>query len=260
MRVLVSIPTCVLCCLTSGSTLIAQDEDDKNQAAVESLRVVAQCVRPSSAAPVTRVVRYGLTRDDYRRIKKLAGDNPITPIREVSQNVRVGQNSVDANLIGTSPDYARAAGSIEQGRFLTANDLIQLNNVAVLSNRAAHSLFPRTDPIGKNVRVGKNYYLIVGVAEEGFGRGSQEKTEKNRKPNIYIPISTMRSRMGDQVIRLESGTMQVEEYQISRIEVDVPVSEADRLSVAIGQLLRQSHESQDYQLQIQSPGSARRTP
>jgi putative ABC transport system permease protein len=246
------------CCLGGNSSLIADDEDDSNPG--KTLRVVIKSVKPPVNAGATAVLNYGLTREDYRRIKDLAGDHRITPIRELPHEARVGDRTTEAALIGTTPDYAATAGLIERGRFLTDKDLRQLNNVAVLSSKVAKELFPFEAPVGKNVRVGKNYYLVVGVAKEGFGRTNAGEVQRNRKPLIYIPISTMRSRMGDRVMRTEAGSLRLEEYELSRIEVDVPVADADRISVAIGGLLRESHDPKDFQIQIKSLNPSGRTP
>ena len=257
MRIPVSLAACLICLPILGPSLVAEDEDERED--VKTLRVVIENVKPIRGGTAL-FEKYGLTRDDYRRIAKLAGDRPITAIREVPHKASAGEKSVMLIVIGTSPDYARLAGGMEQGRFLAEKDLKQLNNVAVINQRAAKSLFPDANPVGENVRVGKNYYLIVGVAKEGFGRVHENRPTRKQVPAIYIPISTMRSRIGDRVLRRGSGTINGDEYELSRIEVDVPVAEADRLSVAIRRLLQKTHESKDYQIQIHLSQSDRRTP
>ncbi|MEO6809446.1 MAG: FtsX-like permease family protein, partial [Isosphaeraceae bacterium] len=79
------------------------------------------------------------------------------------------------------------------------------------------------DPVGDTVKLGSDYYTVIGVTREraqsaGIG-GSLAAQDFNK--DVYIPLNTCRLRFGDRLIERRSGTMSVEETQLSQITVQV---------------------------------------
>src|SRR6478752_5038263 len=108
---------------------------------------------------------------------------------------------------------------VYRGRFLTAADNEKYQNYAVLASTTAKTLFPYEDPIGQSVKLGSDYYTVVGVTREressaGVG-GSLAAQDFNK--DVYIPLNTCRVRFGEQIINKRSGSMEAEETQISQI-------------------------------------------
>jgi putative ABC transport system permease protein len=96
-------------------------------------------------------------------------------------------------------------------------------NYAVLANETAMTLFPFEDPIGQSVKLGTDYYTIVGVTKTrassaGIG-GSLAAQDFNK--DVYIPLNTCRLRFGERIIDRRSGQMSAEETQLSQITVQV---------------------------------------
>ncbi len=57
---------------------------------------------------------------------------------------------------------------VADGRFFTAADVLASNRVAVLGYGPAKDLFPRTDPVGKTLRIfGKSYRIVGTMVERG---------------------------------------------------------------------------------------------
>ena len=68
---------------------------------------------------------------------------------------------------------------------------------------------------------------------------------------MFIPISTMRSRIGDLEVRRESGTFTVENYQLSRIEIVLDQPDAIPGSTSIVQRsLKQYHPDPDFEVRV----------
>ncbi len=236
----------VLLCVHSQAAVQAQNPDSGTGAVT---RIVVSSIRPRADGPV--ITEWGITRDEYDRIRKLEGISNISPIRKLVQTVRFGDRQADVSLMGTSPDYRDFHSlPIQRGRFLTEKDLKKLNNVAVVGDGAARSLFPGQDPIGKNVRIGNNYFLVVGIAGTGSVQARRNPQANRRNKSIYLPISTMRSRMGDISLVREEGTIRYEQFELSEMELKVLRSQAREIAEAIRQLLRQSHDPKDYQIEI----------
>jgi putative ABC transport system permease protein len=171
------------------------------------------------------VLNYGLKYDDYDRL--LATVPTIKrslPIREIRKQIRHLEHAIDGRVVGTTQDYAEFNMlQIDKGRFLTASDNERLENFAVLAADTARTLFPFEDPLRKAIKIGSDYYTVVGVTRErassaGIG-GSLAAQEFNK--DVYIPLSTCRSRFGERIMNSRTGSMEVEETQLSQITIQV---------------------------------------
>ena len=86
--------------------------------------------------------------------------------------VRYANEHVERMVLrGVQPDYSAAIPlfTVAMGRFISAADEEHRRNVAVIGAGIADSLFPHTDPIGKEVRLDGRLYEIVGVFEKDPG-------------------------------------------------------------------------------------------
>ena len=213
--------------------------------------VIVSSRRPPEDRNRVSLARYGITRDDFDQItNELSTVEATVPLRAVAYEARYGESSVDACVVGTTAELAPSYPlELAHGRFLTSKDVKNLNNVAVLAADAARRLFLYENPVGKNIRIEGHYFLIVGVTQphERPAHGP----EFPAGPEIYLPLTTMRSRFGDQVITTESGSFQAEAYELSEIRLTIR-SEDDATAIAevISRLLRARHEADDYSIEI----------
>jgi putative ABC transport system permease protein len=72
-----------------------------------------------------------------------------------------------------------------QGRFLSDHEVQRRRQVVVLGDAPARALFPNSDPIGKQVRIGADSFTVVGVLEERPGL-----LGGNTNEFVVIPAST----------------------------------------------------------------------
>jgi putative ABC transport system permease protein len=130
---------------------------------------------------------------------------------------------------------------MQQGRFLSDSDQVQLANVAVLAAGTAAELFPFTDPIGQSVQVRSARFKVIGVTRERTASaavgGSLSGQDFNK--DIYIPIRTFQSRIGDSIVSRGGGSFSVEVVELNQITLKVrelddvmPTSEVVRESLA----------------------------
>lgn len=200
-------------------------------------------------------IAYGLLREDYERI--LANVPTITkamPMREINREVRNGEFAVDSTLVGCSPDYFDINRlAIERGRPLSAADMEYLDNVAVLAFEVAEKLFPIEDPIGRAVQIGDEFYVVIGVAEQRTASAAIGGSLAARQydKDVYIPLSTFRARIGDQVITVRGGTFQNETVELNQITAVVDDMQAvDSSADIIRDLLGRYHKSIDYSVVV----------
>ena len=92
------------------------------------------------------------------------------------------------NVQGITPLYQEANNwYVEIGRFITDNDLEHMAPVCVIGSEVHKDLFQRQDPIGLELRIGKERFTVIGVMEEK-GNSMASEGWDNR---VIIPLTTM---------------------------------------------------------------------
>jgi putative ABC transport system permease protein len=212
--------------IAEGSARQAQEQIR----ALGATNIIVRSVKPSDEAQQTggrpsRILNYGIKYADYDRIvETIPTIRKVLPIREIRKQIRRGEYFLDGRVVGTTHEYAEFnLLQIDSGRFLTSSDNEKYQNFAVLAHETAHRLFPYEDPRGQKIKLGSDYYTVVGVTKNressaGIG-GSLAAQEFNR--DVYIPINTCKLRFGERIIDNRSGSMQAEETQLTQITVQV---------------------------------------
>jgi putative ABC transport system permease protein len=200
-------------------------------------------------------LRYGLLRDDFERI---VGGIPTVkqavPMREIAREARYLDRSGSVRLVGCTPEYAEINNlKMARGRFLTAEDEIKEENYAVIGDGAAQMLFPYQDPIGKAVQIDKEFYVIIGQTAERMATGNigGSFSSQNYNLDIYIPLNTLRWRIGDSVISSRTGSREGEIVELSQITVTVyDLEQVDETASIIKTLLEKFHKQVDYAITV----------
>jgi len=110
----------------------------------------------------------GLTAGDAQRLADLV---PLTrtasPLVERYLRLSRADKSEMARVLGVRASYGTILRlRLERGRFLSPTDEQSAAQVCVLGSAVARRLFGYHDPIGDSVRVGTEYYQVVGVLRE----------------------------------------------------------------------------------------------
>jgi len=192
--------------------------------------IIVRSVKPTDEAQMTtgrpaRILNYGLKFDDFDRILATVPTiKKALPIREIRKQIRHLDRFIDGRVVGTTHDYDEFNRlEIERGRFLTESDNARYQNYAVLASETARTLFPYEDPVNQSVKIGSDYYLVVGVTKErastaGIG-GSLAAQEFNK--DVYIPLNTCRLRFGERIMNSRAGSLEFEEMQLSQVTLQV---------------------------------------
>jgi putative ABC transport system permease protein len=198
--------------------------------ALGATNIIVRSVKPSDEAQATagrpsRVLNYGLKYSDFdRMVETIPTIRKILPIREIRKQVRRGTLFMDGRVVGTTHEYADFnLLQVQKGRFLTASDNEKYQNYAVLASETARRLFPFENPLNQSIKLGTDYYTVVGVTAErassaGIG-GSLAAQDFNR--DVYIPLNTCKLRFGEKIVDNRSGSSQAEETQLSQITIQV---------------------------------------
>ncbi len=228
-----------------------------------SQNIIVKSVKPpqdeSASSQQSFAIEYGLTYKDAERMAyTIPSIQVIVPMRAIRRDVRFGTTRVDGQVVGTVPWYPEIAKSrVQAGRFINAVEMQSAKNVCVLGAGIADKLFSYENPLGKAVKVGGDYYRVIGVMQEkskanlGNGGNGGKITVENLNYEVFIPLTAAKSRFGELLIRRSSGTMEVERVQLHQIIVKVDELEQVTETAAILQtMLSLFHKKQDYELVV----------
>jgi len=215
--------------------------------------IIIRSVQPTSASDGqdanSRLKIYGLLRDDYRRIvENIPSIRRAIPMRELRFELRLGNRTADAKLVGCVEEHLQLNRlEIARGRWLTQRD--RGKKVVVLAHDAAKQLFPFENPIGRTIWVGSEFYVVVGQAKPRMASAAIGGSLDAREYNLdaYIPLNTLRQRVGDLVMKRVGGEFQGEQVELSQITVSVDnVEDVDETAAIIETLLKKYHDKEDY--------------
>lgn len=122
-------------------------------------------------------------------------EHQIPHVETVAYKYYVNENTTYSNgnktgiypIVGVTTNYFKLEG-IEllpgKGRFINIMDIREQRKVIAINEKIADVLFPKENPVGKNVKVNNVVYKVVGVVKYMTGNDSREG---------YIPISTAKT-------------------------------------------------------------------
>jgi len=222
-----------------------------------SQNVILRSVKPSEDAvsnQQTRVLSYGLTHDDLERVRDtFPGVVRVVPLRELPDEVRRGAVSMRPRVIATVPRYIDVTGRVvHEGRFLNEADEQAVANVCVLGYEVARHLFPFESPLAKQVKIGADYFIVVGTLLPRVRLESDPVApNESSSGELFIPLRTGRKWFGDTLLKIRSGSRDMEEVQLHEIVVEV--DQADNVPLvadACRTMLRREHGQQDYKVVV----------
>ncbi len=175
---------------------VGQGATGSIQASIESTGSNLLMITPGAARTFGAGVRsaggtaQSLTVDDANAIaSQVASVQYMTP--EVSGRYQVVYkgNNTNTSIMGTSDSYTQVRNlSIDQGVFITTQDVESASKVAVVGPTVVTDLFGTdavaSDAIGQTIKINKIQFQIVGVTVAKGGSGFQ-----NQDDRIYIPYT-----------------------------------------------------------------------
>ena len=229
-----------------------------------SNNIIVRSVKPTDEKRVSTaqsyVIEYGITYLDVERIRQTIPDvTVVVPGRIIRDRVWNATQHVDAEIAGTVPWYPELRNlSLLDGRYFTDLEMDSRKNVCVLSEPMARRLFPLTPPVGNNVRIGSDYYNVIGViSQEAVAAAAMANTAKQENsrsnamatPRVYIPLTAAKSRFGEILVRRSSGSMEAEIVELHELIVQVHKQDAvEETSKVVEELFSRNHKKRDYEM------------
>jgi putative ABC transport system permease protein len=239
----------VVCLLAIGEGISAQAQKQIEGLGAENIIVRSvKPLNPSEDQAGAFILPYGLLRADFDKIvETIPTVKSAIPIREMRREIRYRDRKVDGRLVGCTPEYAEVTRLfVDRGHFITDAEVKQNKNHCVLAANVAKTLFPYEDPMNRTIylREHDDYYRVVGIlkhrdpsAAVGGSLAAQDFSN-----DAYVPITTMRKRIGDTIVERSSGSREGQTIELNQITLRIDgVENVMRTAKLVEQTLEKTH-------------------
>jgi len=172
-----------------------------------------------------------LTYDDVLNLK---GQKGISAVSCIYNGVdRLDDLNISVSTTGADEDLVKVSGlDLRYGRFITKDERLNRERVAVIGDQANKELFNVGNPVGKTFKVNGKDYKVVGVLEyketQNMGPQSEDMNVK-----IYLPVTEMIDRK--------------EQKYISQILVKAVSAEAvEGVEKTVSDIMRKNHTDDEF--------------
>ena len=141
----------------------------------------------------------GLSMEDVKAISEIVpGVIGVAPQAEIKLDAMFEDRSSKANVIGVVPDITSILNyKIDKGVFIDNDHYNRQLKVCVLGSNISRELFRYEDPLGKNIKLGEQWYEVAGVLKTKalFTETIGELAARDLNNDVYIPLSTFGKRI-----------------------------------------------------------------
>ena len=104
-----------------------------------------------------------------------------------SAKARYGDKEVqDVNFYGQTPSMADIdTRAVDFGRYFTPSEAEHYTNVCLIGDTLVRRLFPSVDPIGRNIRIGNDEFMVIGIMEKV---GSVLGQDQDNFVSVPLPV------------------------------------------------------------------------
>ena len=151
-----------------------------------NITIRALAMTESQTMEAKKNLSSGLTTiDAFRLVEICPNVSFIAPLKVINIESIYGNRESLAPVVGTTPDYLAVKNvSVEKGRFITLLDIEENKRVCVLGADVAKTFFPVGSPLGEMVRLGSDWYNVIGVLQ------SKDVKSKSRTFFMHILYTT----------------------------------------------------------------------
>jgi putative ABC transport system permease protein len=210
----------------------------------------------------------GLTLDDTRAIAEIVpGITGIAPQAEAKLDATYTDKSSKATVIGVTPEITTILNyRLSRGSFIGLDHYDKQLKACVLGANISKELFSYEDPIGSNIRLGDQWFEVVGVLQPKalFTETVGELAARDLNNDVYIPLTTfgkripktniLTSELRQVTIKLDNSAGLVETADVIRSIITRRHFDNDDISIIIPYELmeQEKRESRIYNLLLAS--------
>ncbi len=161
---------------------------------INRVTIRAGSVSRTTEVEAGRLQSPGLSLADADAITEVCPNvESLAPIRTASEQIANGERRAEATIVATTPSFARTDElALASGRFVADADVSDAKRVIVLGHELSALLFPYDEPVGEGVRLGGEWYSVVGALEpRELSRQGGRMTGRNLNRVAFVPLSSM---------------------------------------------------------------------
>lgn len=205
---------------------------------------------------------YGLTYDDAERFQgAIPNVRVLVPNRLISEQALYRNSRISVEVVGTVPWHPEISSlRVIYGRFITSIDTHYKQAVCVVDEQVRKELFSFDDPLGQMVKIGGDYYRVIGIvtAQKATTSASQVQEQSSGKGgsganvgNIYIPLTTARTRFGEMSVQIGTSGATLERVELQEIIIQSQTIDQVLLTRRSAQtILKRFHKKNDYEIVV----------
>ncbi|BCS80331.1 ABC transporter permease [Anaerocellum diazotrophicum] len=109
----------------------------------------------------------------------------MAPTLQSSVTVKVGTQTHDTTMIGTTADYSTVRDiNVSAGRFILPIDVDKRQKVALVGTYIVKELYSGQNPVGQKIKINGQVFTVVGILQERSN--SQEQSDDDQ---IIVPVT-----------------------------------------------------------------------
>jgi putative ABC transport system permease protein len=195
---------------------------------------------------------YGLLYDDEERIiESFPAVQRVAPVKEVRKEGRLYERALELRVVGTTPTWFELVRRpFIAGRGIVDRDMDFHAHVVVLTEYGARRLLATEQAIGQQLRIGGEYFEVVGIVRSESGQGGTIQTP-DQEVDAYIPLNVARASFGDINIRRTSGSREISKVELHQLIVQINNNEeVEAAAAGITRMLERFHKKLDYRISV----------
>ncbi len=189
----------------------------------------------------------GLSLDDTKAISEIVpGVKGVAPQSEAKLDAMFEDKSSKATVIGVTPEVVSILRyRLDRGVFIDNDHYDRQLKVCVLGANIARELFSYEDPLGRNIKLGDQWFEVAGVLKTKalFTETVGELAARDLNNDVYIPLSTFRKRIP------KSNTLLSELKQVT-VKLESSNNLLESADVIKGILERRHYKNDDFSIII----------
>ncbi|MEK6570115.1 MAG: ABC transporter permease [Bacteroidota bacterium] len=122
----------------------------------------------------------------------------VTPQWEYTVTAYHNTHRADVRLIGTTPAYEEMFNvAMKEGTFLHPSHLENQDNVCVLGSKVKELLFRFEDAVGRRIKIGEFWFLVVGVTKPKAisAKTGGQFSIRDLNQDVYVPLTTAQQKI-----------------------------------------------------------------
>jgi len=222
-----------------------------------SHNIIVRAIKPPAESGTQQTVTlaaYGLTPLDLRLIENVPSVEKVIPTWEDKKDAWYLDKSISVRIIGTYPEYPDVMNlEIVDGRFFSSVDYKMSKAFVILGSSVRNQLFPLDEPVGKEVRIGSNYFTVIGVVSERSIVSGVGFEAEDINFDIYMPLTTQRAYYGEYSLGEIRGMSSTERSWVEYHRFIIKVAETEKIittAAIIEDILQNAHKLQDYEILV----------